>query len=127
MGAAVAWIGPYLGTVPYVLRAWAHANTETLVAYLAAMIEGLRWVLDPANRAEAVKLIAASLNIPADIAAEIHVVAADPVSGLPVDAAFDLDGFKTVLKLRADFEGGATAPAETYFDLSFYRKALAGL
>jgi hypothetical protein len=127
MGAAVAWVGPYLGTVPYVLRAWAHTNAETLVAYLAAGIEGLRGVLDPANRAEAVKLIAASLNVPADMAAEIHTVAADPVSGLAADAAFDLEGFKTVLKLRADFEGGAAAPAEPYFDLSFHRRALAGL
>ena len=127
MGAAVGWIGPYLGTVPYVLRAWAHANAETLVAYLAAMVEGLRWVLDPANRAEAVQLIAASLNVSADIAAEIHAVAADPVRGLAVAAAFDLDGFKTVLKLRANFEGAAAAAAETYFDLSFHGKALASL
>ena len=44
MGAVVDTIGPYLGTVPYVLRAWAQANADTLVAYLAACIEGLRWV-----------------------------------------------------------------------------------
>ena len=30
MGAVVERIGPYLGTVPYVLRAWAHANAATL-------------------------------------------------------------------------------------------------
>ena len=53
MGAVVDTIGPYLGTVPYVLRAWAHANAGTLAAYLAACIEGLRWTLDPANKAEA--------------------------------------------------------------------------
>jgi ABC-type nitrate/sulfonate/bicarbonate transport system substrate-binding protein len=127
MGATVAWVGPYLGTVPYVLRAWAHANAETLMAYLAAGIEGLRWALDPANRAEAVKLIAASLSVPADIAAEIHAVAADPASGLAADAAFDLEGFKTVLKLRAGFEGRAVAPPDKYFDLSFHRRALASL
>ena len=56
MGAVVDTIGPYLGTVPYVLRPWAHANAETLAAYLAACIEGLRWMLDPANAAEAIKL-----------------------------------------------------------------------
>ena len=32
MGAVVDTIGPYLGTVPYVLRAWAKANADTLVA-----------------------------------------------------------------------------------------------
>jgi ABC-type nitrate/sulfonate/bicarbonate transport system substrate-binding protein len=127
MGAVVDTIGPYLGTVPYVLRAWARDNADTLVAYLAAGIEGLRWVLDPANKADAVQLAAGRLNVPADIAAEIYAAATDPVRGLAEDAAFDLGGFKTVLKLRAEFEGRAAAPPETYFDLSFHRRAVAGL
>ena len=67
------------------------------------------------------------LNVPADIAAEIHAAACDPAHGLAGDAAFDLDGFRTVLKLRADFEDSAAAPPERYFDLSFHRQALAGL
>ena len=127
MGAVVDTVGPYLGTVPYALRGWAHGNTDVLAAYLAACIEGLRWVLDPANRAEAVKLTADRLNVPADIAGEIYAVASDPVSGLATDAAFDLEGFKTVQRLRAQSEGSPLAPPEKYFDLSFYRQALAGL
>ena len=127
MGPVVETIGPYLGTVPYVLRGWAQANADTLAAYLAACIEGLRWVLDPANTAEAVRLAAERLNVPADIAAEMVAVATDPVSGLARDAAFDLEGFKTVLRLRAAFEGRTAAPPERYFDLSFHRQALAGL
>ena len=127
MGPVVGTIGPYLGTVPYVLRGWAEANADTLTAYLAACIEGLRWVLDPANKAEAVRLAAKRLNLPADIAAEMVAAATDPVFGLAKDAAFDLEGFKTVLRLRADFEGRTAAPPERYFDLSFHRRALAGL
>jgi ABC-type nitrate/sulfonate/bicarbonate transport system substrate-binding protein len=127
MGAVVDTIGPYLGTVPYVLRAWAYANADTLVAYLQACIEGLRWVLDPANKAGAVKLTAERLNLPADIASEMLAAASDPVRGLAKDAAFDLEGFKTVLRLRADFEGRPAAPPERYFDLSFHRQAIAGL
>jgi ABC-type nitrate/sulfonate/bicarbonate transport system substrate-binding protein len=120
-------IGPYLGTVPYVLRSWANANTDTLVSYLSGCIEGLRWVLDPSNKADAVRLVGERLNVPADIAAEIYAAASDPVGGLARDAAFDLEGFRTVLKLRADFEGRPPAPPEKYFDLSFHRWALAGL
>ena len=37
---------------------------DTLAAYLAACIEGLRWALDPANRAEAVRLTAERLERP---------------------------------------------------------------
>ena len=40
MGAVVDTIGPYLGTVPYVLRAWAEANAGTLVAYLGGLHRG---------------------------------------------------------------------------------------
>ena len=124
-GAVVDTIGPYLGTVPYVLRAWASANADTLVAYLAACIEGLRWSLDPANKTEAVQLYAERLNLPADIAAEVYAAATNQVTGLSKDAAFDIEGFKTVLRLRAAFEGRSLSPPEKYFELSYYRRGLA--
>ena len=127
MGAVVDTVGPYLGTVPYVLREWAREHAEPLVAYLGACIEGLRWVLDPANRADAAALAAERLKIPADIAAEMVAVATDPLRGLARDADFDLAGFETVLRLRAQAEGSAPAPPDRYFDLSFHRRALAGL
>jgi len=127
MGAVVDTIGPYLGTVPYVLRLWANANADTLVGYLAGCIEGLRWVLDPANKVDAIKLAGERLKVPVDIATEIHTAATDPIRGLARDAAFDLEGFRTVLRLRADFQGRTPALPEKYFDLSFHRRAIAGL
>jgi len=126
MGAVTDVIGPYLGQVPYVMRSWASANEETLIAYLSACIEGLRWALDPANKAAGVRLCAERLNLPADIAAETHAAAAHPAHGLAKDAAFDLEGFKTTLRLRADFTGRALAPPERYFDLSYWRRVLPG-
>jgi ABC-type nitrate/sulfonate/bicarbonate transport system substrate-binding protein len=127
MGPVVATVGRYQGTVPYVLRAWAQAHGDILVAYLAAVIEGLRWSRDPANASEAVSLYRDRLNVPPDIAAEIYAVASDPVRGLARDAVLDLEGFETMLKLRATFERPALATAERYFDLSYHRRALAAL
>jgi ABC-type nitrate/sulfonate/bicarbonate transport system substrate-binding protein len=127
MGAVVDAIGPYQGTVPYVLRSWAQEHVETLVGYLAACIEGLRWALDPANKSGAVALTRDRLNVPADIAAEIYGVATDPKNGLARDAALDRAGFDTMLRLRAAFQGNAPAPAERYFDLAYHRRALAAL
>jgi ABC-type nitrate/sulfonate/bicarbonate transport system substrate-binding protein len=127
MGAVANQVGAYLGTVPYVLRSWANANAETLVAYLAACIEGLRWSLDPANRTAAIGLYADRLNLSAEMAAETYAIAADPVSGLSRDAAFDLEGLKTVLRLRAAFESGNASPPEKYFDLACHARALAAL
>lgn len=127
LGPVADQVGAYLGTVPYVLRSWAKANTDILAAYLAASIEGLRFILDPANQAQATSLIAERLNVPADIASEILATAADTSSGLARDAAFDFEGLKTVLRLRADFEGREPAAPEKYFDLAWHRRALPAL
>lgn len=124
MGAVVDTIGPYLGTVPYVLRTWAEANADTLARYLASCIEGLRWSLDPANKSAAEALYTERLNVPPDIAAQMYATATDPKQGFARDAVFDADGFKNVLALRAEFEGGPPPSPQRYLDLSYYRRAL---
>jgi ABC-type nitrate/sulfonate/bicarbonate transport system substrate-binding protein len=127
MGAVVDTVGPYLGTVPYVLRGWAAANAATLVAYLQASVEGLRFALAPENRAAAQALYAERLNVTPEIAAEMVRLAADPVRGFARDAAFDHAGFANVLALRGEAEDRALRPPESYVDLSYYDQALAGL
>jgi ABC-type nitrate/sulfonate/bicarbonate transport system substrate-binding protein len=127
MGAVVDEVGPYLGTVPYALRAWAQANAAALVGYLQGCIEGLRWAVDPANRREATSLLAQRLDLPIDIAAEVYSAATEPARGLAKDAAFNLKGFETVLRLRQTFEGGTLATPDRYFDLSYHRQAVAGV
>jgi hypothetical protein len=50
------------------------------------------------------------------------------LGGYTKDAKFDLDGFKNVLKLRADVEGswGGHPPSpDKYYDPSYYEAALA--
>jgi ABC-type nitrate/sulfonate/bicarbonate transport system substrate-binding protein len=126
LGSAVKILGPYQATAGIVLRSWAKDNSEVLVRYLQAYIEGLRWALDPTNKAEAVKLLADGLKFPPDIAERSYEVAIDPAEGLAKDGRFDLEGFRNVLKLRAEFTGGTTGVPEKYIDLSYYERALAG-
>ena len=130
MGTAVAAIGPYLATSGIVVRGWGAANADVLTRYLAAYVEGLRWALDPANKAQAVDLLAGWLKVPPDIALECYEIAANPADGLAKDTQLDLDGFQNVLKLRAEIEGqwGGTPPLPgKYVDLTYYRRALEGL
>jgi ABC-type nitrate/sulfonate/bicarbonate transport system substrate-binding protein len=129
MGAAVQSVGAYQATAGWVRRDWGQQNEAVVVRYIRAYVEGLRWSLNPANRAEAVALLANGLKIPADIAEQSYIQATDARLGFARDAAFDLEGFRNVLKIRAEFEGGGAAPppAEKYLDLSYYQKALAGL
>ena len=124
MGTAAAALGAYQGTSAFVLRAWGKANSDTLVKYLEAYVEGLRWSFDPKNRAEAIALLGERLKLPEDIAALSYDSTKDDFNR---DGEIDMNGVKNVLKLRAQFEGGTPADPEKYLDLSYYQKARAGL
>jgi ABC-type nitrate/sulfonate/bicarbonate transport system substrate-binding protein len=130
MGSAAKSLGGYQSDCVVVMRDWAKANSDTLVRYIKAIVEARRWILDPANKAEATELLVDRLKLNPEIAGRSYAIVTDPVSGMAKDAKFDLEGFKNVLKLRAEIEGqwGGTPPApDKYFDLSYYDKALAGL
>jgi len=117
-------LGAYQGSSAFVLRSWGAANTDALVKYLQAYIEGLRWMLEPKNKAEAVALLVARLKLPEDIAAQSYDAT---LKGFQKDGALDMEGVKNVLKLRAQFEGGTPADPAKYLDLTYYQKALAGM
>jgi ABC-type nitrate/sulfonate/bicarbonate transport system substrate-binding protein len=127
MGSTVSMMGPYQGPAGYTLRSWAKANEDTLVKYLQAYIEGVRWTLDPANKVAATQLLGRRLELPPDIAAAVYDVVTDKQEGFAKDGRFDLAGFKNVLRLRAEYEGVAPAAPEKYLDLSYYQRALSGL
>jgi ABC-type nitrate/sulfonate/bicarbonate transport system substrate-binding protein len=129
MGAVTDVIGPYQSDSGFVLRSWAKAHGDTLVRYIQANIEGIRWALNPANRAALTDVVAARLKMtPAVVTRSLQF--ADAQKAYAVDARFNMDGFRTVLQLRAEMLGtwGGTPPApDKYLDLSYYDRALKGL
>jgi ABC-type nitrate/sulfonate/bicarbonate transport system substrate-binding protein len=105
-----------------VMRDWARANSDTLVRYISALIEGRRWALDPANKEQAIALLGERLKLTPQIAAQAYAVATDPAEGMAKDAQLDMAGFRNVLKLRAEIEGqwgGNPPPPDKYLDLSY--------
>ena len=111
-------------------RAWAESHRDTLVRFIRAFARGSDWALDPANKAEAIALLADRLKLAPQVAAQSYAVATDPADGIAKDAKLDMDGFKNVLKLRAEIEGqwGGNPPSpEKYLDLSYYDRALASI
>jgi ABC-type nitrate/sulfonate/bicarbonate transport system substrate-binding protein len=130
LGSAVEALGPYQGTGAFVLRKWAAGNSDVLVRYMQAYIEGLRWGVDAKNREPAIKLYTDALKLNEAMAARTLAIAAHPTNGLTRDARLDADGFKNVLALRANvmkqWAGSPPAP-EKYLDGSYYAKALAGM
>jgi len=129
LGSAVSVVGPYQSDGGWVLRSWGKANSDTLTRYIQANIEGIRWALDPANRAALTAVVAARLKLPPDVVTA-SLKLADDQKGFATDARFDLEGFRNVLRLRADMLGtwGGKPPApDKYLDLSYYDRALKGL
>jgi ABC-type nitrate/sulfonate/bicarbonate transport system substrate-binding protein len=127
MGRAVDLIGPYQANGTFVMRSWAKANPDTLERFIAGFIDGTRWVVAPANKAAATKLVSERFKISPENAAQALALMTDPKFGLARDGAFDMPGFRNVLALRAEIEGswgGKPPPPERYVDLSYYDKAL---
>jgi ABC-type nitrate/sulfonate/bicarbonate transport system substrate-binding protein len=124
LGRTTDMLGPYQAGGAFVRRAWAHDNAATLENYLAAFVEALRWSLDPNNHAQATAILVDKLKLPQDMADKSLALMAEPGFGFARDAAFDMAGFKNVLALRAEVEGGAPADPQRYIDLSYYDRAM---
>ena len=124
LGRTTDLLGPYQADGVFVRRAWAREHAAALVNYLAAYIEALRWSLDPTNHTEAVAMLVDKLKLPQDMAEKSLKLIAEPGFGFARDAKFDMAGFKNVLALRAEVEGGKAADPARYIDLSYYDRAM---
>jgi NitT/TauT family transport system substrate-binding protein len=127
LGSQFDLLGPYQATGAYVMRPWAAQHADALTRYLAAYIEGQRYVLNPANRVEMVALLMDRFKLSQQVADGTYVALVKPGSGLAPDARFNADGFKAVLAIRAEMEGmwGGVPPASgKYLDLSYYDRAI---
>ena len=127
LGTQFDLLGPYQATGAFVMRRWAQANTGLLEHYLAAYIEGQRYVMNLSHRAEMLALLTSRFKLSPQAAQATYEALVKPDSGLAPDARFSDAGFKTVLAIRAEMEGmwGGIPPAPgKYLDLSFYDRAI---
>ena len=79
---------------PSSMRAWAREHAAALERYIAAYIEALRWVRDPANRAENIAMLMEKLKISGKEAERTYELLIDPAFGFTPDATFDLRGLQ---------------------------------
>jgi len=124
LGRTTDMLGPYQAGGAFVRRDWARNHAAVLENYLAAFVEALRWSLDPNNRTEAVAVLVDKLKLPPEMAAKSLSLMAEPGFGFARDASFDMTGFKNVLALRAEVEGGTPGDPQRYIDLSYYDQAM---
>lgn len=123
-------IGPYQAAGFFAERKWAQEHRELVTRFLAAVIEAQRWLIAPENKREVLALLTKEAHLGLEVAAETYENSLTKPGGFAKDAAFDLEGFQNVLKLRAEIEGswGGHPPApEKYYDPLFYEAALSKL
>jgi ABC-type nitrate/sulfonate/bicarbonate transport system substrate-binding protein len=126
LGRTTDMLGPYQGAGAYAMRGWAEKNREALERYLAAYIESVRWVREPANKAENIALLMAKLSLPKNVAERTYELLQDPSFGFTPDAKFDPVGYRNLMALRAEIESKQATPnsGAGYVDLSYYNNAM---
>jgi ABC-type nitrate/sulfonate/bicarbonate transport system substrate-binding protein len=113
------------------VRQWMNAHPETVTRYIAAILEALRWLHEPAHAEAAQALMRSepSLGMAPDLVARVYDSFVAPATGEGMAAALDEDGLRQVIALRraygpADIRLGEP---EDYCDARWYQAARASL
>jgi ABC-type nitrate/sulfonate/bicarbonate transport system substrate-binding protein len=94
-------VGPYQGIAAVARKQWLSDNRDVAVRYARGYRAALAQVIR--DRAAAVALLATNLRVAPEIASASYDVAFGPSGGVQRNAAVDLDGLRTVLRLRARY------------------------
>ncbi|HEU5347657.1 MAG TPA: ABC transporter substrate-binding protein [Ktedonobacterales bacterium] len=113
------------------LRPWMDAHGEMVTRYIAAILQALRWLYDPANADATQALMQAepSLGVAPDLIPAVYRAFVSPATGFGRDAAPDEAGLRQVIALRANFgpPGLRLGHPEHYCDWRWYEAARASL
>jgi ABC-type nitrate/sulfonate/bicarbonate transport system substrate-binding protein len=123
------YISDYSRNVAAARADWAAENGDLLVRYIRAMVQAASWLLDPANRDEAIGLLVSAGGDSLAEAEAAYEEAIDPQIGFVPGLRIERPGLETVIELR-EIMGVMTPPLpspEKYIDESFYQEAVSSL
>jgi ABC-type nitrate/sulfonate/bicarbonate transport system substrate-binding protein len=127
LGNATDVLGHYQGLVGGARKSWADANRDAVIGYIRAFSDAVDWLYEPRNKDEAIAIFRKNLpNVPEQGAQAAYGVLLAPVGGFQRKAQIDMEGVRTVLRLRSKYaepKKTLTDPAK-YYDESFYRAAM---
>jgi len=126
LGDTTTTFGPYQASVGIARRAWAAKHGDGLVAFIRTYVAAMDWLQDPANKDEAIAIYMKHIpSAPLPAAQKAYEVMFAASEGFQKKAKIDLEGCRTVLKLRSEFakpQKNLTDPLK-YIDESYYAKA----
>jgi ABC-type nitrate/sulfonate/bicarbonate transport system substrate-binding protein len=120
-------LGAYQGIVGAVRRDSTERNRAAIEGFIRGFHHSVAWLVDPANKEEAITLFLARMKGMERPAAEkAYVALTDAENGIYRDLRIDRDGMRTVLRLRSTYaepKKTLTDP-EHYIDERFLNAAL---
>jgi ABC-type nitrate/sulfonate/bicarbonate transport system substrate-binding protein len=113
-------------TVSVVKRSWGEANKDALVGYIRGLASAFRFLRDPGNREEVVKIIVDTTGSSEDIARQTLALYFEPDRGVfPKQGELDLKGLGQVIQFMGetgDLKPPLPSP-DRFVDLQYLRAA----
>lgn len=121
LGSALSVLGHYQATVIMARRSWLAAHRPAAVALVRGYRAARVWLYAPANRSEAIAILARNGGLTPDIAAQIAPAVLGSPASYSAAGAFDVAGVQTVMDLRAAYATPkkAIAAAQAFIDTQF--------
>jgi ABC-type nitrate/sulfonate/bicarbonate transport system substrate-binding protein len=124
---ASTMLGAYQGLVGGARKSWADTNRDAVIGYIRAFSEAVDWLYQPTNKEEAIAILRKNLPAMNEQAGQAaYAVLLHPRDGFQRKARIDLEGVRTVLRLRSKYaepQRSLTDPGR-YYDDSFYKAAM---
>ena len=117
----------YQGGVIATTRAVLSEAPDKAAAFIEAYLDGLGWVLDPANDADARTILSSRMpQIKPKAMDAVMKSLTSPASGLTPHGAVLPKGMDQVIALRSNYGGGTAPlePASTFMDLQIYQQII---
>ena len=119
-------IGPVIYDVEIVRRDWAQTHKDTVVRYIRAVADAMRFINDRGNRDEVEKITAELTREPQGVVKEMLAAYYDPgLRVLPRQGEVDMASFNYLLQVlqEAGVYDRPLPPAEKFVDLSYAKAA----
>jgi len=120
----------FQGGVAAARRDWLNSHADETTAFIRANLAALAWLYEPANKAEALEIFTAHMSNATRAAAEqSYGVLLHPETGFPRRGDIDVEGVRTIIDIRRTYGQPPRdlSPPEAYYDLSYHRRATAGV
>ena len=127
LGVTSDYIPHFALSYMIVRRDWAAAHENELVRALRAHTRSIRWLYDPANKAEAIALLAQATRTEPQYAERTYDLQVGRIQMWPRDGEIDVSAIEDALKIMVD-EGELNPPvpaAAKYYEARYWEQARA--